>query len=97
LRALEIGFVWLQVAGARRRSCFHKPLYERSLCSLSLLDIGFVFSNCALSNAVVSDFELRASDFRPKTGILALFFQIAPIQLVSDFVFRASDFRPFCL
>jgi hypothetical protein len=27
-------------------------------------------------NAVISDFELRASDFRPMAGILALFFQI---------------------
>jgi hypothetical protein len=44
---------------------------------LLLPEIGFVFSNWIMLNAVISNFELRASDFRPMAGILALFFQIA--------------------
>jgi hypothetical protein len=36
--------------------------------------IGFVFSNSPFQ--LVSDLELSASDFRPKAGKLALFFQI---------------------
>jgi hypothetical protein len=41
---------------------------------LRLSEIGFVFSNPPLSNALISDFDIRASDFRPKAGKLALFF-----------------------
>jgi len=33
-----------------------------------LLQIGFVFSNRIPKNAVVSDLELRASDFQPRPG-----------------------------
>jgi hypothetical protein len=39
-------------------------------------EIGFVFSNRAPQNVLVSDFELGASDFRPKAGDWLCFFKL---------------------
>ena len=79
---------------------------------LVIIDIALIlaFEKLGLFFQIVSDFGIRTSDFRPKAGILALFFQIASIRLVprptrgnrhpvnapgfSDFGIRASDFRP---
>ena len=41
------------------------------------MEIGFVFHNCLLPGVpIVSDFGIRASDFRLKVGELALFYII---------------------
>ena len=50
------------------------PCFTCIYIHLHLLNIGFVFSNIPFH--LVSDLDIRISGFRPKAGLLALFFQI---------------------
>jgi len=51
----------------------HKSLLSLNLQYFAYFNIGFVFSNIPFQ--LVSDFVLSASNFQPKAGELALFFQ----------------------
>jgi hypothetical protein len=73
----EIGSVWVCFPAVQSGLYLHKLLSLKALRQFKPAQIGFVFSNRALLNAVLSDFEPRASDFRAKPGdwlCLALFF-----------------------
>ena len=69
----RIGFVWLGLFAAPSRCYSHNLCWNKHLHSLWPAEIGFVLHNCALSSLLVSDFEFRASGFRPKAGVWVRF------------------------
>jgi hypothetical protein len=85
---------------ASNRKYFHIPFTNKHLTCFAYFNIGFVFSNVLFQFVSrptrgnrhpatlpeLSDFGIRASDFRPKVGKLALFgfvFTKSQIQLIS--------------
>jgi hypothetical protein len=88
VRRCEIGFVRLCFRAGRGASYRHNPFLQRSLRQL-WPKLALFFSNRTLSIPLVSSFGFSASDFRPKAGELALFFQIV-VQLSLYFLVMLS-------
>jgi hypothetical protein len=76
-RRLEIGFDWLCSFRPHRLVYYHNLLSQKTLRQFERGQIGFVFSNWVLLDAFISDFELSASDFRPKAGDWLCFFKMS--------------------